>query len=100
MNIFKPVAAVVLAMSVTAHAEATPATNAYIDRLVIEALSKHPKIEAAKARTQAAFDAILSGVIREDQLITHRFGVDRITDAFAAAARVDEALKTIVEFES
>lgn len=66
MNIFRSAAAVVLAMAVAAHAEPAPATTPYIDRLVSEALSKHPKIEAARARTEAAFDAIASVRLWQD----------------------------------
>lgn len=64
MNILKTISAVALAVAVTAYAEDKPtaATDTFINRLVAEAVSKHPKIEAAQARTRAAFAAI--GVVR------------------------------------
>lgn len=68
-------------------------------RIYFDEISLVPSYSCGPEDTRAAFDAIVGGVIREEDLITHRFGIDRITEAFAAAARVDEALKTIVEFE-
>jgi len=67
-------------------------------KIYFDEISIVPSYSCGPEDTRAAFDAIAGGVIREDDLITHRFGLDRITDAFAAAARVDEALKTIIEF--
>lgn len=67
-------------------------------RIYFDEISIVPSYSCGPEDTQAAFDAIASGVIREGDLVTHRFGIDRVTEAFAAAARVDEALKTIVEF--
>ena len=67
-------------------------------RIYFDEISLVPSYSCGPDDTRAAFEAIRSGVIREDQLITHRFDLEHITDAFAAAARVDEALKTIVEF--
>lgn len=67
-------------------------------RIYFDEISIVPSYSCGPEDTQAAFDAIAGGVIREEDLITHRFGVDRITEAFAAAAQVDVALKTIVEF--
>jgi len=68
-------------------------------RIYFDEISIVPSYSCGPEDTRAAFDAIRSGVIREDDLITHRFGLDRITDAFLAAARVEEALKTIVVFD-
>jgi L-iditol 2-dehydrogenase len=68
-------------------------------RIYFDEISIVPSYSCGPDDTRAAFDAISRGVIRESDLITHRFGLDRITDAFDAAARVNEALKTIVEFD-
>lgn len=67
-------------------------------KIYFDEISLVPSYSCGPDDTRAAFDAIRSGVIREDQLITHRFDLEHITEAFAAAARVDEALKTIIEF--
>jgi len=67
-------------------------------RIYFDEISIVPSYSCGPDDTKIAFDAIRTGIIREEDLITHRFGIDRITDAFQAAARVDEALKTIVEF--
>ncbi|HEY2773520.1 MAG TPA: alcohol dehydrogenase catalytic domain-containing protein [Candidatus Binatia bacterium] len=69
-------------------------------RIYFDEISIVPSYSCGPDDTQAAFDAIRGGIIREQDLITHRFGIDRVTDAFRAAARVDEALKTIVEFDA
>lgn len=67
-------------------------------KIYFDEISLVPSYSCGPDDTRAAFDAIRGGVIREDQLITHRFDLEHITEAFAAAARVDEALKTIIEF--
>lgn len=69
-------------------------------RIYFDEISIVPSYSCGPDDTRAAFDAIESGVIRESDLVTHRFGLDSITEAFAAAARVDEALKTIIEFDA
>jgi L-iditol 2-dehydrogenase len=68
-------------------------------QIYFDEISIVPSYSCGPDDTRAAFDAITGGVIREDDLITHRFGLDRITEAFEAAARVNEALKTIVVFD-
>jgi L-iditol 2-dehydrogenase len=68
-------------------------------RIYFDEISIVPSYSCGPDDTQAAFDAIAGGIIREEDLVTHRFGIDRVTDAFAAAAKVDEALKTIVTFD-
>ncbi len=64
MNILNTLSAGALALAVTAHAEdkPIPATSPFIERLVAEAVKQHPKVNAAKSRTQAASSAI--GAIR------------------------------------
>jgi cobalt-zinc-cadmium efflux system outer membrane protein len=53
-------AVLALALAATAHAadSPTPATPFFIQRLVSEAVAKHPKVGAAEARTQAAASAV------------------------------------------
>lgn len=66
--------------------------------LYFDEVSIVPSYSCGPEDTRAAFDAIAKGVVREQDLVTHRYPLDRIVDAFAAAARVDEALKTVIEF--
>ncbi len=56
--------ALALALALTAHAEdaSTPTSSVFINRLIQEAVTTHPSIEAAQARTQAATSAI--GAVR------------------------------------
>jgi L-iditol 2-dehydrogenase len=68
-------------------------------RIYFDEISIVPSYSCGPDDTRAAFDAIAGGVVREEDLVTHRFGLDRITEAFAAAARVEEALKTVVVFD-
>jgi len=65
----------------------------YFDEIMIA-----PSYSCGPEDTRQALSAIVKGIIREEDLITHRFGLERVVEAFQAAARVDEALKTIVEF--
>jgi cobalt-zinc-cadmium efflux system outer membrane protein len=56
MNIFKTTAALALALAAAVHAadSSTAATSNFIHHLVGEAVTKHPKVGAAEARTHAA----------------------------------------------
>ena len=67
-------------------------------KIYFDEISIVPSYSCGPDDTKAAFDAIANGTIREEDVVTHRFGLDRIVDAYAAAARVDEALKTVIEF--
>lgn len=67
--------------------------------LYFDEISIVPSYSCGPTDTRDALTAITEGIIREEDLITHRFGLERIMDAFQAAARVDESLKTIVEFD-
>lgn len=64
MNLLNTLSAGALALAVTAYAEDKPitATSPLIERLVAEAIGKHPKVNAAKSRTQAASSTV--GAIR------------------------------------
>lgn len=68
-------------------------------KIYFDEISLVPSYSCGPDDTKLAFDAIRAGILREEDLITHRFGIDRVVDGFAAAARVDEALKTIIEFD-
>ena len=67
--------------------------------LYFDEISIVPSYSCGPEDTREALSAIVRGIVTEEDLITHRFGLEHITDAFQAAARVDEALKTIVEFD-
>jgi L-iditol 2-dehydrogenase len=67
-------------------------------RLYFDEISLVPSYSCGPDDTKLAFDALRAGILREEDLVTHRFGIERVVEAFAAAARVDEALKTVVEF--
>lgn len=67
-------------------------------KIYFDEISIVPSYSCGPEDTLAAFEAIAGGVIREADLVTHRFGLERITDAFEAAARVNEVLKTVIEF--
>jgi L-iditol 2-dehydrogenase len=67
-------------------------------KVYFDEISLVPSYSCGPEDTMAAFEAIRDGVVREADLVTHRYGIDRVTEAFAAAARVDEALKTVVVF--
>lgn len=60
MPISKTTAALALALAATAHAadSGTSASTPFIHRLVSEAVTQHPKVGAAEARTQAAASAV------------------------------------------
>ena len=60
MHISQTSAALALALLLTAQAaaEGTPASTHFIQGLVHEAVTKHPKVSAAEARTQAAASAV------------------------------------------
>jgi L-iditol 2-dehydrogenase len=67
--------------------------------LYFDEISIVPSYSCGPEYTRAAFAATADGTIREGDLVTHRFGLERITEAFEAAAKVDEVLKTVVEFD-
>ena len=60
MHITQSIAALALALAATAQAtdNTIPASSTFIQRLVSEAVTKHPKVGAAEARTQAATSAV------------------------------------------
>ena len=58
MYIFKTIAALALVATAQAADSATPATPIFIQHLVSEAVTKHPKVGAAEARTQAATSVV------------------------------------------
>lgn len=62
MHTLKSWLVLAVALSAQAADAATPATTAYISRLIQEAVSTHPSIEAAQARMQATNSAI--GAVR------------------------------------
>ncbi|MFT4571929.1 MAG: L-iditol 2-dehydrogenase [Hyphomicrobiaceae bacterium] len=67
--------------------------------LYFNEISIIPSYSCGPDDTRAALGHLERGEIRAADLVTHRFGIDRVTDALAMAGRVDEALKTVVEFD-
>lgn len=52
---------------------------------------------AAPQDSRQALELIRSGVVNVDDLVTHRFGIDAIGEAFLTGARPDGCLKVIIE---
>jgi L-iditol 2-dehydrogenase len=52
---------------------------------------------AAPLDNQQALELIRSGVVTVDDLVTHRFSIDAIGDAFRTGARPDGCLKVVIE---
>lgn len=76
-------------------AEPTPASDTYISSLVLESLSVHPKLEAARARTLAAWQALDAIPLWEDPMAG--FGIMAADDAMRRddgdiRATVDQSL--------
>ncbi len=68
-------------------------------RLYFDEVSLVPSYSCGPEDTRAALDAIARGVIRAEDLITHRFPLERVREAVDQAARADETLKTVVVFD-
>jgi L-iditol 2-dehydrogenase len=65
-------------------------------RLYFDEISIVPSYSCGPADTRAALEYIRSGVVSADDLVTHRFPLEKAAEALAMAARTDEALKTVV----
>ncbi len=65
-------------------------------RLYFDEISIVPSYSCGPADTRAALEYIRSGVVSADDLVTHRFPLEKTAEALAMAARTDEALKTVV----
>lgn len=68
-------------------------------RLYFDEVSIVPSYSCGPDDTRRALDLIESGRVPLDSLVTHRFPLDRVADAIKQAARVNEALKTLIVFE-
>ncbi len=67
--------------------------------LYFNEISIVPSYSCGPDDTRRALEHLERGEVRAADLVTHRFGIDRVTDALAMAGRVNEALKTVVEFD-
>jgi L-iditol 2-dehydrogenase len=65
-------------------------------RLYFDEISIVPSYSCGPADTRVALEYIRSGVVSADDLVTHRFPLEKTAEALAMAARTDEALKTVV----
>jgi L-iditol 2-dehydrogenase len=52
---------------------------------------------AAPLDNMSALELIANGTVKVDDMITHRFGIDRIQQAFETGSAPDSCLKVIVE---
>ena len=68
-------------------------------RLYFDEVSIVPSYSCGPDDTRRALDLIGSGRVPLNSLVTHRFPLDRVADAIKQAARVNEALKTLIVFE-
>lgn len=67
--------------------------------LYFNEISLIPSYSCGPDDTRAALRHLELGEVKAKDVVTHRFAIDQVTDALAMAGRVDEALKTVVEFE-
>ncbi len=68
-------------------------------RLYFDEVSLVPSYSCGPNDTREALALIAAGVVRPDDVITHRFPLERAADAVAQARRAEETLKTIVVFD-
>jgi L-iditol 2-dehydrogenase len=57
-----------------------------------------PAYSCGPVDTRLAYDLLCRGQVRPESLITHRFALDQVQDAYAAARRGGSALKVLVVF--
>ncbi len=67
--------------------------------LYFDEISLVPSYSCGPDDTRQALADIANGTIPVERLITHRFGLEDVTDAYRMAGLVGEALKVVVEFE-
>jgi L-iditol 2-dehydrogenase len=67
--------------------------------LYFDEISIIPSYSCGPDDTRVALEHLRAGELPLDQLITHRFALEDIHDAFRAAGNVDEALKTVIKFD-
>ncbi len=65
-------------------------------RLFFSEITVVPSYSVSHIETRTALQLISSGKIKAKELITHRFPLDRTTDAFQTAAKSKECLKVVV----
>lgn len=65
-------------------------------RLFFSEITVVPSYSVSHIETRTALQLITSGRINAKELITHRFPLDRIQEAFQTAAKSKECLKIVV----
>ncbi|RMF25441.1 MAG: sorbitol dehydrogenase [Deltaproteobacteria bacterium] len=68
-------------------------------RLYFDEVSLVPSYSCGPDDTREALELIAAGIVRPQDVVTHRFPLERVAEAVAQAQRPDEALKTIVVFD-
>ncbi len=68
-------------------------------RLYFDEISLVPSYSCGPNDTREALELLERGVVPLEKLITHRFRLKDVGEAMKAAARVNEALKTVVVFD-
>lgn len=58
-----------------------------------------PSYSTGPDSTREALKMIEKGIVRADMLVTHRFGIDRVSLAYRKAARAEDSLKVIITFQ-
>ncbi len=66
--------------------------------LYFDEISIIPSYSCGPEDTRRALEHLAAGDIEVGEVVTHRFPLDRITDAYEMAGARDLALKTVVEF--
>ncbi len=67
--------------------------------LYFNEISIVPSYSCGPDDTRRALEHLQAGEIPVGELVTHRFGIDRVVEALATAGKVEEALKTVIEFD-
>jgi L-iditol 2-dehydrogenase len=73
--------------------------DAPLHDLYFREVSVVPSYSCGPDDTAESLDAIASGRVRVDDLVTHRFPIDRAPEAFARARNPEGAMKVVIFFE-
>lgn len=68
-------------------------------RLFFSEITIVPSYSTSHVETRMALDLLVSGKVRAKELITHRFSMDKIQDAFRTASENRECLKVVIKNE-
>ncbi len=70
------------------------------NKLFFQEISLHTSYSAGPYETRLAFDLLMSGRIRSETVITHRFPLQDAAKAFQLVAKPGDALKVVITIES